>query len=79
MSTKKYGKYLLLKVKVQKKVENFVAKGEIARFEQFLLLSQCFQKSCATDACTGGKGLISYRYNQETASLHSDLNRYKYK
>ena len=27
------------------KVENTLAKGEIARFEQFLLLSQCFQKS----------------------------------
>ena len=27
------------------KVENIVAKGEIARFEQFLLLSQCFQKA----------------------------------
>ena len=26
------------------KVENIVAKGEIARFEQFLLLSLCFQK-----------------------------------
>ena len=28
-----------------KKVENIVAKGEIARFEQFLLLSLCFQKA----------------------------------
>ena len=27
------------------KVENIVAKGEIARFEQFLLLSLCFQKA----------------------------------
>ena len=27
------------------KVENIVAKGEIARFVQFLLLSLCFQKS----------------------------------
>ena len=26
------------------KVEDIVAKGEIARFEQFLLLSLCFQK-----------------------------------
>ena len=33
------------------KVENIVAKGEIARFEQFLLLSLCFQKSvcCRSD------------------------------
>ena len=27
------------------KVENIVAKGEIAHFEQFLLLSLCFQKA----------------------------------
>ena len=27
------------------KVENIVAKGEFARFEQFLLLSLCFQKA----------------------------------
>ena len=32
------------------KIENIVAKGEIARFEKFLLLSQCFQKSSAADA-----------------------------
>ena len=32
------------------KVENIVAKGEIARFEQFLLLSLCFQKA----ACCSG-------------------------
>ena len=33
------------------KVENIVAKGEIARFEQFLLLWLCFQK--ATEAPEG--------------------------
>ena len=27
------------------KVENIMARGEIAHFEQFLLLSQCFQKA----------------------------------
>ena len=32
------------------KVKNIVAKGEIARFEQFLLLSLCFQKPSATEA-----------------------------
>ena len=32
------------------KVENIVAKEEIARFEQFLLLQLCFQKSSAADA-----------------------------
>ena len=33
-----------------KRVENIVAKGEIARFEQFLLLSQCFLKLSAAEA-----------------------------
>ena len=32
-----------------KTVENTVEKGEIARYEQFLLFPQCFQKSCTTD------------------------------
>ena len=30
-------------------VENTVEKGEIARYEQFLLFPQCFQKTCTTD------------------------------
>ena len=29
-----------------KRVENTVGKGEIARYEQFLLFPQCFQKTC---------------------------------
>ena len=29
-----------------RRVENTVGKGEIARYEQFLLFLQCFQKSC---------------------------------
>ena len=32
--------------KLSKRVENTVGKGEIARYEQFLLFPQCFQKSC---------------------------------
>ena len=31
--------------KFSKSVENTVGKGEIARYEQFLLLPQCFQKT----------------------------------
>ena len=31
--------------KLTKPVENTVGKGEIARYEQFLLCPQCFQKS----------------------------------
>ena len=39
-----------MKVILLKEVENIVAKGEIARFEQLVLLSQCFQKSSAAEA-----------------------------
>ena len=29
------------------RIENAVGKGEIARYEQFLLFPQCFQKTCS--------------------------------
>ena len=32
--------------KLSKRVENTVGKVEIARYEQFLLFLQCFQKTC---------------------------------
>ena len=32
--------------KLFKRVEKTVGKGEIARYEQFLLFPQCFQKDC---------------------------------
>ena len=35
--------------KFSKRVENTVEKGEIARYEQFLLFPQCFQKTCTAD------------------------------
>ena len=35
--------------KLSKQVENTMGKGEIARYEQFLLFPQCFQKTCTTD------------------------------
>ena len=35
--------------KLSKWVENTVGKGEIARYEQFLLFPQCFQKTCTAD------------------------------
>ena len=35
--------------KLSKQVENIVRKGEIARYEQFLLFPQCFQKTCTAD------------------------------
>ena len=35
--------------KFSKRVENTVGTGEIARYVQFLLFSQCFQKTCTAD------------------------------
>ena len=35
--------------KIFKRVENTVGKGEIARYDKFLLFPQCFQKACTAD------------------------------
>ena len=35
--------------KFSERVENTVGKGEIARYEQFLLFPQCFKKTCTAD------------------------------
>ena len=35
--------------KFSKQGEDTVGKGEIARYEQFLLFPQCFQKTCTAD------------------------------
>ena len=51
-----------MRVKLLKRVENIVARGEIARFEQFLLFPQCCQKTSAADASKTsicGKGLTN--------------------
>ena len=45
--------------KVSKWVENTVGKGEIARYEQFLLFPQCFQKACFPRA---SKGVIEWEW-----------------
>ena len=37
--------------KFSKGAENPVGKGEIARYEQFLLFQHCFQKTCTADTC----------------------------
>ena len=39
--------------KFSKLVENTVGKGEIARYEQFLLFPPCFQKACFPGASKG--------------------------
>ena len=46
--------------RLSRRVENTVGKGEIARYEQFLLLPQCFQKACfpgASKVSLCGNGL----------------------
>ena len=45
--------------KISKCVENTVGKGEIARYEQFLLFPQCFQKACSPGA---SKGVIVWEW-----------------
>ena len=45
--------------KLSKQVENTVGKGEIARYEQFLLFRQCFQKACFRGA---SKGVIVWEW-----------------
>ena len=45
--------------KLSKQVENTVGKGEIARYEQFLLFPQCFQKACFSGA---SKGVIVWEW-----------------
>ena len=39
--------------KLSKQVENTMKKGEIARYDQFLLFPQCFQKACFPGASIG--------------------------
>ena len=48
-----------MKKKLSKQIENTVGKGEIARYEQFLLLPQCFQKACFPGA---SKGVIVWEW-----------------
>ena len=42
-----------------KRIKNTVGKGEIARYEQFLLFPQCFQKACFPGA---PKGVIMWEW-----------------
>ena len=44
-----------MKTYLLNRVENIVSKGETARFDKFLLLSQSFQKSYATEASGNGQ------------------------
>ena len=49
--------------KLSKRVESTVGKGEIARYEQFLLFPQCFQKACFPGA---SKGVIVWEWVKYT-------------
>ena len=51
---------------LSKWVENIVGKGEIARYEQFLLFPQCFQKACFPRA---SKGVIVWEWVKENSML----------
>ena len=59
--------------KLSKRVENTVGKGEtahkgeIARYEQFLLFPQCFQKACFPGA---SKGVIVWEWVKRTPGKH---------
>ena len=56
--------------KLSKCVENTVGKGEIARYEPFLLFPQCFQKACFPGA---SKGVIVW----EWVNLRSQCKSYR--
>ena len=55
---------------LSKQVENTVGKGEIARYEQFLLFPQCFQKVCFPGA---SKGVIVWEWVKLKASADNNI------
>ena len=62
--------------KLSKQVENTVGKGEIARYEQFLLFPQCFQKACFPGV---SKGVIVWKWvNTGLGKIRINLNSCMY-
>ena len=59
MSTEVVTFYYKIGRKFLKRSENTVGKGEIARYEQFLLFPQFFQKACFPGA---SKGVIVWEW-----------------
>ena len=59
-----------------KRVENTVGKGEIARYEQFLLFPQCFQKACFLGA---SKGVIVWEWVKKKRVYKVMIGLYSYK
>ena len=49
-----------------KRAENTVGKGKIARYKQFLLFPQCFQKACFPGA---SKGVIVWEWVKEIVDV----------
>ena len=59
--------------KLSKQVKDTVGKGEIARYEQFLLFPQCFQKACFPGA---SKGVVVWEWVKKNVLLpHEIRNR----
>ena len=56
--------------KLSKREENTMGKGEIARYEQFLLFPQCFQKACFQGV---SKGVIVWEWVKQWLWLLSHL------
>ena len=60
--------------KLSKRVENSVGKGEIARYEQFLLFPQFFEKACFPGA---SKGVIVWEWVKMSSAICFDLDQSK--
>ena len=56
--------------KFSKRVENTVGKGEIARYEQFLLFPQCFQKACFSGV---SKGVIVWEWVKQFYATQQNI------
>ena len=54
--------------KLSKQVENTMGKGEIARYEQFLLFPQSFQKVCFPGA---SKGVIVWEWDKPSKGSYN--------
>ena len=61
-----------MKESYPKQVENTVGKGEIARYEQFLLFPQCFQKACFPGA---SKGVIAWEWAKYVTVIYSVVDK----
>ena len=62
--------------KLSRRAENTVGKGEIARYEQFLLFTQCFQKACFPGA---SKGVIVWEWVNNLSFNMNKTRGHEYK